>query len=111
MTPNERLSDADKKLSLSCILKPFMPGNLHTMTSAHITDAPRTQAGAGSAYCFLGRHSHEAYRDLPSPLMAVMIHPRVSFGTTMVAKLETKASVWWWIYTEMCKDMDRSAGA
>ena len=44
MTPKLKLREADKKASLSCILKSFFPGNLRMMMSTHIMDAPNTHA-------------------------------------------------------------------
>jgi len=44
MTPKLRLSERDKNVSLSWILKFFLPENRRTMISTQITDAPRTHA-------------------------------------------------------------------
>lgn len=64
MTPKLRLSDIDKKVSLSWILKSRFPGSWRIMMSMHITEAPKMHA---------------------TPLSEVMTHPLSSFDSTMVA--------------------------
>lgn len=64
ITPKLRLSDADKKESLSCILKSFFPGNWRMRMSTQMMEAPKTHA---------------------MPLSTVMIHPRSSFESAMLA--------------------------
>jgi hypothetical protein len=60
MTPKLKLRDADRKVSLSAIENFCMPGNWRTTMSTHMMLAPTTQA---------------------TPLMHVMIHPRVSLSS------------------------------
>lgn len=44
MTPKLKLKEAERKASLSEILKPCMPGNTLTTTSMHMILAPITHA-------------------------------------------------------------------
>lgn len=44
ITPKLRLNDSDRKMSLSCILKSFLPGNRRTIISMQMNEAPNTHA-------------------------------------------------------------------
>lgn len=44
ITPKLRLNDKERKMSLSCILKSFLPGNRRTMMSMQMKEAPNTHA-------------------------------------------------------------------
>lgn len=63
ITPNDKLSEALKNVSLSWILKSFLPGNCRMMISTQMMEAPNTHA---------------------MPLSRVMIHPRSSLERAAV---------------------------
>jgi hypothetical protein len=44
MTPKLKLSEVERKTSLSWIFQPFLPGNWRTMMSMHMNEAPKMQA-------------------------------------------------------------------
>lgn len=66
MTPKDKLNPVERKVLLSWILKFFLPGNCRTIKSTHIIDAPNVHA---------------------MPLTTVIIHPRASLSSAMVAYL------------------------
>jgi hypothetical protein len=79
MTPKLRLSEADRKPSLSDIEKFRQRGIWRTNTSTQMMDAPMTQARRGQ---YSTKVSHDLFS--PTPLMHVMIHPRVSLSMAIL---------------------------
>ena len=88
MTPKLKLSDAERKVSLSWILKFFLPGNCRTRMSIHIIDAPRTHAISQLATCI--QLHFRVGASLPMPLRQVIIHPLSSFDRPMLGQVYVK---------------------
>ena len=62
MTPKLRLSEAERKASLSATLKLCMPGNSLTIVSMQMMLAPITHAGHGqSGLRFGDRNTHQRH--------------------------------------------------
>jgi hypothetical protein len=71
MTPKLKLREAERKASLSAIENFSMPGMRRTKTSTQMILAPTTQA---------------------TPLIHVMIHPRVSLSMAMIVAARVPAA-------------------
>ena len=83
ITPKLRLSEAERKALLSCILKFRLLGISRMIKSTHIMLEPTTQALEGSAH----DNDLAAGGYIPIPLTQVMIHPLVSLSRGIFSTL------------------------
>ncbi len=80
ITPKLRLSEEDKNVLLSCILKFLFPGSKRTMRSTHIIADPNTHAELN-----ISARASNTSANVPTPLTHVIIHPRVSLSSTIIS--------------------------